>query len=72
MGEEGESDRFNGTAASGVNTRGGHPRGSGGSVSVSREWQAVQDERRSKEWRQVRQICRTSFFRIWYKASVEK
>lgn len=53
MSEEDENDGFNGTAASGVTTRGGHPRGSSGNLCVSREWQAGQDERRSKEWRQV-------------------
>ncbi|CAB1096352.1 unnamed protein product [Ectocarpus sp. CCAP 1310/34] len=31
----------------------GHQRGSSGNTSVSREWQAEQDMRRSKEWQQV-------------------
>lgn len=55
-GEEGGGE---GCHDSGVGSGGGFERGGGGnSVSVSREWQAEQDERRSKEWRQVRQINR--------------
>lgn len=68
MGEEDESDRCNGTAASG----GGHSRGGSGNVSVSREWQAGQDERRSKEWRQVRHTCGKSSFQALVKNSPEK
>lgn len=59
MGEEDESSKLK---SSGVTTRGKHPRGSSGNVGVSREWQAGQDERRSKEWRQVRPCGQTLTF----------
>ena len=53
--EEDGNDGINGAVPGGGLTKGGgHQRGSSSNFSVSREWQAGQDERRSKEWRQVR------------------
>lgn len=43
------------SASVGLHGGGGSARGGeGASNNVSREWQAGQDERRTKEWRQVR------------------
>ncbi|CAM9401414.1 unnamed protein product, partial [Ectocarpus fasciculatus] len=59
VGEEDGSDGCSGTVAAGEQAaavggaRGGHQRGSSGTNNVSREWQAEQDMRRSKEWQQV-------------------
>ncbi|CAM9912668.1 unnamed protein product, partial [Scytosiphon promiscuus] len=50
----GEEDGGDWCNSVGVGLGGGHQRGgSSNSVSVSREWQAEQDERRSKVWRQM-------------------
>lgn len=46
-------DGVDGTAAAATAVGAGRKMGG----AVSREWQAEQDERRSKEWRQVRAFC---------------
>lgn len=64
VGEGGESDARNGTAT-GLGREGeGYRRGGSGNLSVSREWQAGQDERRSKEWRQVRGWLKTKYVNL--------
>ncbi|CAM9398805.1 unnamed protein product [Ectocarpus sp. 13 AM-2016] len=51
--EGGDGGRGTGAAAGHAAAARGHQRGRSGNTSVSREWQAEQDMRRSKEWQQV-------------------
>lgn len=77
VGEEDGSDGCSGTVAAGEQAaavggaRGGHQRGSSGNNNVSREWQAEQDMRRSKEWQQVNYLLVGGVFRSWCRVGVD-